>query len=167
MLPTYGNGPANCPPHSSIDLMKSYDAPYPGGFHSAPLYPTYENLPPPPPPSSSSSAPLPPSSVSSMPQHHLLAVKSESDDHHETIYSHYGDHMKYGVNSPIGSDRSDSTNSLKIDEPKTMENATNLLDTDAHHDKLKHGADTMFHTIKNEPSSEYSIPKRELYRTYL
>lgn len=166
ILPPYGNGPANYSPHSNIDLMKSYEAPYPGGFHSAPLYPSYESLPPPPP-----SVPLPPpsslSAMSSTPQSHLLAIKSESDDQHEAIDSRYGEQMKHGEHSPMGSDRSDSNHSLRIDEPKTMENVTNLVDTDARHDKLKQSADTMFHNIKTEQSSEYSIPLRILKRQSL
>lgn len=140
MLPSYGNSGAGFSSQSNIDLMKNYDSPYATGFHSTPLYPTYENLQPPP--------PLPPQPPT-IPQNNPINIKSELND---AINNNYEDHQRHS--SPIGSDHSESTNSLKIDEPKIIDNADYLLNSVEYNDKLKQNADPIFHSAKIEQSSE-------------
>lgn len=114
--------------------MKGYDAPYASGYHSAPLYPTYENAPPPPPMAAT--------------QNNLISIKSEmeSENGAESIDSSYTAHIKQ---SPLASDRSDSGSSLKIDDLSDT-----MAGVDVQHDKLKQTPDSMYTAIKAEQSSE-------------
>lgn len=144
MLPSYSNSASNYTSHSNIDIMKNYDSPYASGFHPAPLYPSYENLPPPPPPQSMTT------------QNNLISIKSEIEPENvaEPIDRQYSDHIKH---SPVASDRSESNSStsstsLKIDDSKHMSQTDSLLDIDVH-DQLKPPTNSIYGTIKSEQQS--------------
>lgn len=134
MLPTYGNSTNTFASHHNIELMKNYDNAYSSNFHSPSMYSTYENL-------------------STVPQTNLLNIKTESDEQNEAIDSNFIENVK---NSPLQSDRSESSYSSKLEiSSRNEENLTNSMENGGMNSKDRQNEENLYRNIKDDNASEF------------